>query len=116
MIFNNTKNTYNIFKTKLENKKMEVRTSQDARQNIEEFAKRFIELQKQKKALDDDIKALKEEFKEEGVPVVIVTKVINKIKANKKKTDSEIFEEETIQDWLETNADIDNEIGILIAK
>jgi len=95
---------------------MEVRTSQEARQNIEEFTKRFIELQKQKKSLDEDIKALKEEYKEEGVPVAIVAKVINKIKSNKKKSDSEIFEEETIQEWLEANADIDNEIGILVAK
>lgn len=95
---------------------MEVRTTQDARKNIESFTRRFIELQQQKKVIDEDTKALKEEFKAEGVPVGVVTKVINKIKANKKKTDAEIFEEETIQDWLETNADIDNEIGILVSK
>jgi uncharacterized protein (UPF0335 family) len=70
----------------------------------------------QKKALDQDIKALKDEFKEEGVPVGIVTSVINKIKAQKKKSDSEIFEEDTIKEWLESNADIDNDIGALIAK
>lgn len=95
---------------------MEIRTSAEARENIENFSKRYINLLKQKKELDADIKALKEEFKEEGVPVGIVTKVINKIKSDKKKSDSEIFEEDTIKEWLETNKDIDDEIGILIAK
>ncbi len=95
---------------------MEIRTSEEARTNIEEFTKRFLNLQMQKKAIDQDIKALKEEFKEEGVPVGIVTSVINKIKAEKKKSDSEIFEEDTIKEWLQTNAEIDNEIGALIAK
>jgi uncharacterized protein (UPF0335 family) len=95
---------------------MEIRTSEEARTNIEEFTKRFINLQLQKKAIDQDIKALKEEFKEEGVPVGIVSSVINKIKAQKKKSDSERFEEDTIKEWLESNADIDNEIGALIAK
>lgn len=95
---------------------MEIRTTEEARANIEEFTKRFLNLQMQKKAIDQDIKALKEEFKEEGVPVGIVTSVINKIKAEKKKSDSEIFEEDTIKEWLQTNAEIDNEIGALIAK
>lgn len=95
---------------------MEIRTSEEARTNIEEFTKRFINLQMQKKAIDQDIKALKEEFKEEGVPVGIVASVINKIKAEKKKSDSERFEEDTIKEWLESNSDIDNDIGALIAK
>lgn len=95
---------------------MEIRTTEEARTNIENFTKRLIELMKQKKALDQDIKALKDEFKEEGVPVGIVSSVLNKIKSNKKKSDSERFEEETIQEWLETNAEIDSGIGELIAK
>lgn len=95
---------------------MEIRSTEEARTNIVNFTKRFLDLQKQKKALDEDIKALKEEFKEEGVPVSIVTSVINKIKRDKKKNDSERFEEDTIQEWLESNADIDNDIGELIAK
>ena len=95
---------------------MEIRTSEESRQNIEEFTKRYINLLKDKKRLDQDIKALKDEFKEEGVPVGIVTSVFNKIKAEKKKSDSEIFEEETIKEWLEANAEIDDGIGQLIAK
>jgi len=95
---------------------MEIRTTEEARANIESFTKRLLDLMKQKKALDEDIKALKDEFKEEGVPVGVVSSVINKIKAKKKKTDSERFEEEKIQEWLEANSDIDNDIGVLIAK
>ena len=95
---------------------MEIRTTEEARTNIENFTKRLIELMKQKKAIDQDIKALKDEFKEEGVPVGIVSSVLNKIKSKKKKSDSERFEEETIQEWLEANPDIDSAIGDLIAK
>lgn len=95
---------------------MEIRTSEEARKNIEDFTRRFIELQMQKKALDQDIKALKEEFNEEGVPTGKVASIVNKIKASKKKTDSERFEEDTIQEWLESNVDIDDQIGQLINK
>lgn len=95
---------------------MEIRSTEEARRNIENFTRRFLNLQKQKKQIDEDIKALKQEFKEEGVPVNIVVSVINKIKQRKKKSDLEILEEETIKEWLESNKDIDDEIGELIAK
>ena len=95
---------------------MEIRSTEEVRRNIEEIARRFLNLQKQKKQIDEDIKALKQEFKEEGVPVNIVVAVINKIKQRKKKSDLEILEEETIKEWLESNKDIDDEIGELIAK
>lgn len=95
---------------------MEIRSTEEARRNIEDFTRRFLNLQKQKKQIDEDIKALKQEFKEEGVPVNIVVAVINKIKQRKKKSDLEILEEETIKEWLESNKDIDDEIGELIAK
>ena len=95
---------------------MEIRTNAEARENIEKFTKRLIGVLKSKKELDKDIKALKEEFKEEGVPVGIVCSIINKIKSKKKKTETEIFEEDTIQEWMEANADIDSGIGELIAK
>lgn len=94
---------------------MEIRSSEDARTNIENFTKRLLSLLKEKKSLDQDIKALKEEFKEEGVPVSIVTSVINLIKKEKKRSDSERFEEDTIKEWLQANADIDNDIGELMS-
>lgn len=95
---------------------MEIRTSEEARTNIEKYTKRYINLLKEKKRVDEDIKALKDEFKEEGVPVGIVTSVFNEIKKEKKISDSERFEKETIKEWLQANPEIDDEIGQLIAK
>ena len=95
---------------------MEIRTTDEARINIENFSKRYLNLLKQKKDLDADIKELKNEFKEEGVPVQIVVAMINRIKAEKKKSDAVIFEEDTIKEWLASNPDIDDEIGQLNAK
>ena len=95
---------------------MEIRTSEEAKQNVENFTKRFLELEQQKKELQEDVKALKEEFKEEGVPVQIVCKVINRLKALKKLTEAQKFEEDTIQEWLQKDAVIDNAIGSLISE
>ena len=95
---------------------MEIRTSEEVRQNIEEFANAYIALLEEKKELDKAIKDLKTEYKENGVAVNLVVKALNQIKAEKKKSDSEKFEEDTIKEWLESNQDIDNRIGILSAK
>ena len=95
---------------------MEIRSTEEAKTNIENFTKRYINLLKDKKNIDLDIKTLKEEFKEDGVPVNVVCSVFNKLKAMKKKTDSQRFEEETISEWLESNAEIDDGLGELISK
>lgn len=92
------------------------RVLSDSQKNIESFAKRLLNLEHQKKALQEDIKALKDEFKEEGVAVGIVTRVINQIKREKKQSEGEQHEEIVIKDWLTSNKEIDNEIGSLIAK
>jgi len=88
-------------------------TEDEARANVEEYTRRLVRLMMNKKEIDNDIKALKQEFKEEGVPVSLVTRIVNKIKANKKKTDSELFEEDVINSWLTDNAEIDSSIGDL---
>lgn len=95
---------------------MEIRSTEEARENIEKFTKAYINLLKEKKKIDADIKQLKNDYKEDGVAVQIVCKVFNKLKSNKKKTASQLFEEECIETWLSENADIDNEIGILNSK
>lgn len=95
---------------------MELRSSNEIKSNIESFTDRLLNLLSEKKELDEQIKDLKQEFKEEGVPVGIVVSVLNKIKAEKKKTDSERFEEDTIKEWLLSNHDIDSKIGTLIAN
>ena len=95
---------------------MEVRSSDEVKGNIEKFTVRLLNLLLEKKETDSQIKDLKQEFKEEGVPIGIVISVLNRIKAQKKKTDAERFEEDTIKEWLEANSEIDNSIGTLIAK
>lgn len=95
---------------------MEIRSQEDVKQNIVDFANRFLSLQLQKKAIDEEIADLKAEFKENGVPVGIVTKCINSIKSKKKKTESEIFELETIEAWLESDKGVDQNITELVAK
>jgi len=92
---------------------MELRSTEEAKSNVEAFTERLVHLLNAKKDIDADIKALKQEFKEEGVPVGIVTKVVNKIKALAKKSNDEIYEEQTIQDWLESNTKIADSIGEL---
>jgi len=92
---------------------MELRTTEEARANVTEFTSRLVNLMLDKKKIDADIKALKQEFKEEGVPCGVVSAVVNRIKALKKKSNDEIFEENTIQEWLETNNSIDDKIGQL---
>lgn len=95
---------------------MEIRSSEEARQNVENFTKEYMRLLEAKKTLDADIKDLKDNYKEEGVPVGIVCKVFNNIKADKKKSEGEKAEEDIIRDWLESNQSIDDGIGALIAK
>lgn len=95
---------------------MEIRSQEDVKRNIVDFANRFLSLQLQKKAIDEEIADLKAEFKENGVPVSIVTKCINSIKSKKKKTESEIFELETIEAWLESDKGVDQNITELAAK
>lgn len=87
---------------------------QEAQANVEEFAIQLLIKLHEKKTIDNDIKELKQTFKEEGVPVQIVSSIINRIKADKKKSESEIFEAETIREWLELNSKIDDSIGMLV--
>lgn len=95
---------------------MQIRTADEARENIENFSKEYLKLVMQKKSIDEEIKEMRNNYKEDGVPVGKVTKVLNKIKANKKKSDTEQTEENIIEEWLENNKEIDDMLTTLIAK
>jgi len=94
---------------------MELRSTEEARENSVQFATRLLSLLAEKKEIDDNIKALKEEFKEEGVAVAIVAKCVNKIKADKKMDADMKYEIEVVGEWLESDATIDNAIGELVS-
>ena len=95
---------------------MEIRSEQEARENVENFTKELLKLLLHKKTIDQEIKDIKDNYKEDGVPVNVVCKAINAIKNAKKKTDSQKHEEDIIQDWLEQNKAIDDSIITLMAK
>lgn len=91
-------------------------TERVIKDNIAAFAERFINLEKQKEVLKQDVKALKDEFNQEGVPTSVVIRCINQIKRMKKKSDSELSEEEAIQEWLLSNDTISDGISDLISN
>lgn len=90
--------------------------SDDAKENCVTFGTRYLNLLLSKKRIDEDIKALKQEFTEQGVAVNVVIKAINKLKANKKMTESQTFELDTIYTWMENSKEIDDSIVELNQK
>lgn len=95
---------------------MEIQSQEDARKNVNAFAHGLADFLLRKKAIDAEIKEFKEEYTAEGVPVQAVASLLNKMKAQKKKTESQIFEEETMGEWLEADKELDDKIGELAAK
>ena len=51
---------------------MEIRSLEESRLNTENFTKEFLKLQTQKKMIDQEIKDVKDAYKEDGVPVATV--------------------------------------------
>ena len=93
---------------------MKIQSTDEVIKTAIEFGLKIMELQLQKKVIDDDIKELKEEYKEEGVAVGTVNKVIVSLKAKAKKTEGELLEEEILQEKLDANEEIQNKIQELI--
>lgn len=80
------------------------------------FAERYINLQLQKKNLNEDIKNLKKEFEEQGLPTRQVIKAIDRIK-KELKDGSEIEEEiSTFKEMLFTKQSIQDGLTELLAK
>jgi len=92
---------------------MEIRSSEDAMENIIRYARAINDLQIAKKAIDDDIKQIKQDYKEEGVAVGKVTKVLNQIKARAKMNESDKLEEDILYEKLEADEGVQNDIAIL---
>ncbi len=95
---------------------MEIRSVEEVKENVQKFTLEFLRLLESKKNLDEEIKDLKNHWKEQGVPTATVTKALNNIKRTKKKTPSQQHEEDTIEEWLSTNKDIDNHLVALMSK
>lgn len=95
---------------------MDLEITDEAKDNCIAFAVRLLNLLNSKKQIDQDIKALKQEFSEQGIAVNVVVKALNKLKAKKKMSQSEYFELETIGNWLETNKEVDDSLVELMSK
>lgn len=95
---------------------MELKSSEQARTGVVEFAERYVELLKQKKVIDQDIKALKQDAAEDGVPAGVVSSLIGKIKSDLKKSDAEKFELDVMREWLESQTKLIETLQELNAK
>ena len=84
--------------------------------NVLEFSQRYLKLLNSKKQVDLDIKALKDEFDEEGVPTKNIVKAINNIKRSRKISSSVQDEIDLFETWLNADANISNTISDLISK
>lgn len=89
-------------------------TDKVVKNNIEAFAERYLNLELQKKTINEDIKQLKDEYNQEGVPTQVVQRVINDIKRMKNRTDSENHEHEVIMEWLLGSGPVSDSISALI--
>ena len=80
------------------------------------FAERYLRLQLQKKAVGEEIKELKREFEEQGLPTRQVIKALDRIR--KELRDGAEVEEEilTFKDMLFKQTNIQNQITELDAK
>jgi uncharacterized protein (UPF0335 family) len=95
---------------------MDRRSTEEAKQLTIEYAKRILEVQLEKKQLDESIKEIKEEAKGEGVAISTLLRTLGKIKNEKKRTDADRIEEDTITEWLSSDKDIDNALTTLMSK
>lgn len=80
------------------------------------FAERYLRLQLQRKAVGEDIKELKREFEEQGLPTRQVIKALDRIR--KELKDGAEVEEEILafKDMLFKQTNIQNQITELDAK
>lgn len=81
-----------------------------------EFSNRYLNLLEQKRALDLDIKALKQEYDEQGLATKVVIKAINSLKKEKKETISQQDELAMFKEWLSENKEVDDKICSLATK
>lgn len=81
-----------------------------------EFSNRYLNLLEQKRALDLDIKALKQEYDEQGLATKVVIKAINSLKKEKKETISQQDELAMFKEWLSSNKEVDDKICTLATK
>ncbi len=93
---------------------MEIRSTEEVLKTSYEFADAILEKQLEIKSIQAEIKDIKDEYKEQGVAVNVITKALNKIKARMRMSDGDILEEEIILEKLEANDKVRDNLQALI--
>lgn len=88
---------------------------EDTKKHVIEFTKRYANLLMQQKKLKEDIKALRQEFEELGVPTKIAIKALNEKKKIKKTGYRELEEVQLYLKWMNDTTELDDVVAELIA-
>lgn len=94
---------------------VEERSEEVINKRTQEFANRLLNLQKEKKNIDLDIKELKEEYKLDGVDVTKAVKALNTIKKKMKQSVLDAQDEQNMEDMLAECEDVVLNLNELIA-
>ncbi len=81
-----------------------------------QFVQRYTRLQLQKKNIGKDVKALRQEFEEQGLPTSDVLKALNKMRSEKRAGDEKLEQIETFKQWLQENTETQDLVTELDAK
>jgi septation ring formation regulator EzrA len=81
-----------------------------------EFGTRYLNLMLDRKKIGEDVKALKQEFAEQGVSVNAAVKVLNSINSEHKRSATELAEIEKLRDLFKKSKNIMDQISDLSAK
>ena len=80
------------------------------------FGRRYLNLMQERKKIGQDIKALKQEYAEQGLSVNSAVRVLNVIKSEQRRSNTELSELETIRELFLRSKDITDQIAELNAK
>ena len=92
---------------------MKIQSTEEVMKTSYEFAAEIIAKQLQIKEINAEIKELKADYKEQGIAVGVVNRVINKLKAKAKKDPGDQLEEEIITEKFEANQNVMDQIALL---
>lgn len=87
--------------------KAPMKANSDTKALVERFIADLTDMEVKKQKIMEEIKDLKSDYKEDGLPVGVINSMFKIVQKNKKKSDGELFEEETIREWLEESKIVD---------
>ena len=88
----------------------------EVRDMVIEFVKRYIRLQLEIKKIKEDIKALKKEFSEQGIPMKICTTAYSMVRKELKDNEGYYEEVAVYKEWMFSSKDVTDLITELDAK